>query len=321
MDRSNFPLLRLPYLTIILVLETMGFVQLLQLAYVSREMWRIVKDLVKIQGYTLDFYMAEEISFRFILNEKAFAWISVSDAANPPPGVCIPHQPEHSEDGYYRSVNDDCFETYWMNVFKGVKEFYEDITELFHMPLDQIVIAEKETQTIYKEYIPWLNTLTPRSSVIQFMGKTSGLQKYSHSIREINFGSTAQTRKNPERQSSILNFDEVIISHGQSIKVKQILLMEARKIQIHNIKFFPSDYDTLFENLVSGSMPNLVELKLGSTHPRIEDQNLLNFNAQKTDEHIFEILMGSRKCVLELHKDSKLFWLFFKIRKTVKDQT
>ncbi|CAL2027787.1 unnamed protein product [Caenorhabditis brenneri] len=262
----RLPLLKLPDLAFVNVLETMKLVNLFMFATLSKRMKKIVKDNVKIRNHTINILMEKSfgIEFRSTKNKEPYE-VFAMDSVDKSAPYCrnfFEYIGESSQVPFRLLLQEETHGiwTFWTDKFIGIKEMYKEISNLFSIPLTHIhmnldIIGDK-----LQSIISWINELNPRVPAMYVGGDNCDFQQITSTIEQVFTGKLdiyAVPKEYLEPEQLHTNVDQIIIQLGQWVKVKHLQSLSSSRIKITKSYLLDQEINEFLRLLKSGSNPNL----------------------------------------------------------------
>ncbi|EGT50852.1 hypothetical protein CAEBREN_19154 [Caenorhabditis brenneri] len=267
----RLPLLKLPSLALVNVLESMKFVNLFLFANLSKRMKKIVKENIKIRNHTITPIF--KIEFVFVIqstkNKKRKEYICIYPSEMRAPNCWnyfenigsmsripfgVPHIPDAPS-----------IWTFWNDQIIGMKEMYNEISTVFPMPLTGIRMDLNVFGGIgFLSIVSWINGFNPRIPLIEVEGENCHFQLLYETIEQV-FTEQLIIYATPgayfEPGPLVTNVDQIQITRSRWVQVKHIKSWNSSRIEIEYSNITDKQINEFLRLLKAGSNPNLRKLR------------------------------------------------------------
>ncbi|EGT58425.1 hypothetical protein CAEBREN_00243 [Caenorhabditis brenneri] len=251
-----FRLLDLPVLVLVKILRKMRFVDLFILAQHHPALKQLIQTEVKRNhNYALCIQYHGSLAFEFVnLKEEYSAEFIKSE----PKSRMRPRHRVYTNWELGKSNRFPCrfrqssprsvFVTHWKDPFKGARELYKGINDLFSLPIWKVQVKLDCIQGNYKPFFRWIKRIGPNIPKIEVYGKNVDFQAYTWVMEH----------------KGTLNVDvqEVCIEYGRWVSVDNLLAMKSKNIAIIRSILSAEDLNRLLHRFKKGSNPNLNKLTI-----------------------------------------------------------
>ncbi|CAL2032026.1 unnamed protein product [Caenorhabditis brenneri] len=268
---ETFPLLRLPYVVRKMVHNKMEFIDLFDLARLSKRMREIVKRDFQTRGLTLQIIMGDFVSFALIGKDRdpssAITLNSMNAMRNDFHLVSRKFGRFNEVPSMFAGiVGDHLISTFWMDLIVGAEEVHNEILDLFPLPISEVTFDFYQIGENYSRFVTWLNALGPNIPTITVIGEHVHFNVYIWTLQNIRsvgevryFAQPAQYLDHGELR---LGVERLHIEYGQWVKMVHLLSMRPSQLLINNTTIEEISINDFLVELKAGSNPNLTELVL-----------------------------------------------------------
>ncbi|CAL2027647.1 unnamed protein product [Caenorhabditis brenneri] len=275
-DIDLFRLLDLPVLVLVRILRKMRFVDLFILAQHHPSLKQLIKTEVKRHhNYALCIQYHGSLAFEFVnLKEEYSAEFIKSE----PKSRMRPRHRVYTNWELGKSNRFPCrfrqssprdrsvFVTHWKDPFKGARELYKGINDLFSLPIWKVQVKLDRIQETYKPFFRWIHRIGPNIPKIEVYGKNVDFQAYTWVMEHVKPSERLAIPAEPYEyfKKGTLNVDvqEVCIEYGRWVSVDNLLAMKSKNIAIIRSILSAEDLNRFLHRFKKGSNPNLNKLTI-----------------------------------------------------------